>query len=78
MSEATPVKKPAGRARYELDDRLKAYKGIWVLVEHEQGEVHPVSWELMGEARKLADMFAANFAQYLPFIDDGVKAVAIG
>ncbi len=29
-------------------------------------------------ARKLADMFAANFAQYLPYIDDDVKAVAIG
>ena len=30
------------------------------------------------QARKLADMFAANFAQYLPFIDERVKAVAIG
>ena len=62
MSEATPVKKPAGRTRYELDDRLKAYKGIWVLVEHEQGEVHPVSWELMGEARKLADILGVEVA----------------
>jgi phosphoenolpyruvate carboxykinase (ATP) len=30
------------------------------------------------QARKLADMFAANFAQYLPYIDAEVKAVAIG
>lgn len=62
MSEATPTKKPAGRGKYELDDRLKAYKGIWVFVEHEQGEVHPVSWELMGEARKLADKLGLEVA----------------
>jgi phosphoenolpyruvate carboxykinase (ATP) len=30
------------------------------------------------QARKLVDMFAANFAQYLPHIDAEVKAVAIG
>jgi electron transfer flavoprotein alpha subunit len=62
MSEATPEKKPAGRGKYELDDRLKAYKGIWVFVEHEQGEVHPVSWELMGEARKLAENLGVEVA----------------
>ncbi|RZI42982.1 electron transfer flavoprotein subunit alpha/FixB family protein [Herbaspirillum sp. HC18] len=62
MSETTPEKRPAGRGKYELDDRLKAYKGIWVFVEHEQGEVHPVSWELMGEARKLADKLGTEVA----------------
>mgnify|MGYP002152625876 CR=1 FL=1 len=30
------------------------------------------------QAKKLVDMFAANFEQYLPFIDEDVKAVAIG
>jgi phosphoenolpyruvate carboxykinase (ATP) len=29
------------------------------------------------QARKLVAMFAANFAQYLPFIDEDVKAAAI-
>ena len=29
------------------------------------------------QAEKLADMFANNFAQYVPFIDEDVKAVAI-
>jgi electron transfer flavoprotein alpha subunit len=61
-SQATPAQKPAGRSKYELDDRLKAYKGIWVFVEHEQGHVHPVSWELMGEARKLADRLGVEVA----------------
>ncbi|MFP1643829.1 phosphoenolpyruvate carboxykinase [Pontitalea aquivivens] len=30
------------------------------------------------QARKLVEMFAANFAQYVPYIDDDVKAAAIG
>ncbi len=33
--------------------------------------------EYDAQARKLVAMFAANFAQYLPFIDDDVKAAAI-
>ena len=30
------------------------------------------------QARKLVEMFAENFAQYVPFIDDTVKEAAIG
>lgn len=59
MSETTPAKKPVGR-KFELDERFKSYKGIWVFVEHEQGRVHPVSWELLGEARKLADQLGVD------------------
>ena len=32
----------------------------------------------LSQAAKLVQMFADNFAQYVPFIDDDVKAVAIG
>lgn len=47
----------AGRAsmKKELPERFKDYKNVWVVVEIERGRVHPVSWELMGEGRKLAD-----------------------
>ncbi len=34
---------------------LGTWKGVWVNVELERGRVHPVSWELLGEGRKLAD-----------------------
>lgn len=55
-----PVKKPVGRGRnLELPDHLKSYKGVWVFIEHDRGHVHPVSWELMGAARKLADALGA-------------------
>ncbi|MBZ4021080.1 phosphoenolpyruvate carboxykinase (ATP) [Rhodobacter sp. TJ_12] len=30
------------------------------------------------QAKKLVEMFAENFAQYVPYVDDEVKAVAIG
>ena len=51
---AAPAKRPAGRRNVELSDELKAYKGVWVFIEHDRGHVHSVSWELVGEARKLA------------------------
>ncbi|MFZ3139189.1 electron transfer flavoprotein subunit alpha/FixB family protein [Polaromonas sp.] len=54
---AAPAKRPAGRGgrNLELSEELKAYKGVWVFIEHDRGHVHSVSWELVGEARKLAD-----------------------
>lgn len=61
MSEANEPKKPA-RKKFELDPKLAAYKGVWVFVEHERGSVHPVSWELMGEGRKLADKLGVELA----------------
>lgn len=54
-TKPAPAPRKAGKGKYELDDRLKAYQGVWVFVEHERGEVHSVSWELLGEGRKLAD-----------------------
>ncbi len=29
--------------------------GVWVVIEYQRGDVAPVSWELLGEGRKLAD-----------------------
>jgi electron transfer flavoprotein alpha subunit len=70
MSEAAPkpaAPKAAGRAgrNTELSEALKAYKGVWVFVEHDRGHVNPVSWELMGEARKLADKLQVEVAGVL-------------
>ena len=77
MSEAPkPVNPPqaaagavrtAGRSgrNTELPEHLKAYKGVWVFVEHDRGHVNPVSWELLGEARKLADKLQVSVAGVL-------------
>ncbi len=56
MSDRPPPAAPARSAmKKELPERFKAYKNVWVMVELERGQIHPVSWELMGEGRKLAD-----------------------
>lgn len=67
MSEAPKPAAPAarGRKKLELDPRLAAYKGVWVFIEHERGTVHPVSWELLGEGRKLADKLGVELAGVL-------------
>jgi electron transfer flavoprotein alpha subunit len=58
---ATPAP-AANRRKVQLDPRLAAYKGVWVFIEHERGITHPVSWELLGEARKLADKLGVEVA----------------
>ncbi|MFA5951977.1 MAG: electron transfer flavoprotein subunit alpha/FixB family protein [Hyphomicrobium sp.] len=59
---ATPA--PAGRAatKKALSEHLKAYKHVWVFVEQERGQIHPVSWELLGAGRKLADKLKVDLA----------------
>jgi electron transfer flavoprotein alpha subunit len=65
MSE-TPTK-PAGRAatKKELPEHLKAYRHVWVFMELEHGHVHPVSHELLGEGRKLADKLGVELGAVL-------------
>lgn len=64
MTEAKPA--PAapsrGKMKAELSEHFKAYKDVWVFVELERGQVHPVSWELMGEGRKLANKLGVELA----------------
>ena len=63
MSElpAKPVKKP----KRVLPERFVSYKGVWVFIEHEHGHVHPVSWELLGKGRELADQLGVELAGVL-------------
>src|SRR5713226_1261719 len=64
MSEPAKTPTPAGRAaaRKELPEHFKTYKHVWVFIEQERGQVHPVSWELMGAGRKLADKLGVEVA----------------
>jgi electron transfer flavoprotein alpha subunit len=76
MSEAPKPAAPraAGRAgrNTELPEHLKAYKGVWVFIEHDRGHVHPVSWELqvgvagvlMGGPDEPLDTFAREAYAY--------------
>lgn len=70
MSDAakpTPAARPAGRAgmKKELPEHFKAYRHVWVFVEYEHGAIHPVSLELLGEGRKLANKLGVELAGVL-------------
>ncbi|CAH2030035.1 electron transfer flavoprotein subunit alpha [Trichlorobacter ammonificans] len=39
-----------------------AYRGVWVFIEQEEGEVAKVSWELLGKGRELADKLGVELA----------------
>lgn len=58
-----------------------AYKDVWVFIEHEHGKVASVSFELLGEGRKLADVLGCKLCGMLfgEKVDDFIKeAVAYG
>ncbi|GGI33637.1 MULTISPECIES: electron transfer flavoprotein subunit alpha/FixB family protein [Bradyrhizobium] len=57
---ASPSSRAA--AKKQLSDRFKTYKHVWVFIEQERGQVHSVSWELMGVGRKLADKLKVDLA----------------
>ncbi|SKA07739.1 electron transfer flavoprotein subunit alpha [Selenihalanaerobacter shriftii] len=43
------------KEKEELPPELQQYKGVWVFIEQVQNEVAPVSWELLGEGKKIAN-----------------------
>ncbi|MHB8172818.1 MAG: FAD-binding protein [Thermincolia bacterium] len=57
--EPKPDKKVA------LEGELADYKGVWVFIEQMENQIAPVSWELLGEGRKLADKLGVELAGVL-------------
>ncbi|RCW24058.1 electron transfer flavoprotein alpha subunit apoprotein [Ciceribacter lividus] len=59
-----PAAPAAGRAgmKKELPEHFKSYKHVWVAIEMERGQVHPVSYELLGCGRTLADKLGVQLA----------------
>lgn len=47
------------------------WKGIAVYVDHTEGEIHPVTLELIGKARELADQI--NYPVYAVFMGSGIS-----
>lgn len=63
-----PVKdyaKTEKKAVTEPVNRGDVWSGVWVVIEYNRGEVAPVSWELLGEGRKLADAIGCELAGVL-------------
>ena len=61
MAEA-PAAPSRATMKKELPERFRDYKHVWVNIELERGQVHPVSFELLGEGRKLADKLGVELA----------------
>jgi electron transfer flavoprotein alpha subunit len=53
---------------------IEEYKGVWVFIEVKDGRIAPVSLELLGAGRNLADKLQVELAGIL--IGDGVKPLA--
>jgi len=49
-------------------------QGVWVFVEHRRGQVAPVVYELLGQARRLADVLGTKVSAVLA--GEGVAALA--
>jgi electron transfer flavoprotein alpha subunit len=66
-AKPAPANAGGGRAgmKKELPEHFKAYKHVWVFIEYEHGEIHPVSLELLGEGRKLANALDVELAGVL-------------
>ncbi len=44
---------------------LSAYKDVWVFVEQQEGKIQPISYELLGQGRKLADQLSMKLCAVL-------------
>ena len=79
MCKLCVKKGPKGAIEY-IEDENKAlidkskWKGIAVYVEHSEGEIHPVTYELVGKARELANK--VNQEVYCIFIGSNIKIKA--
>ena len=73
------VKKgPAGVMEFIETEEIKVDKSLWkgigVYVDHVEGVIHPVTMELIGKARELAEV--VNFPVYCVFIGHNIKEKA--
>jgi electron transfer flavoprotein alpha subunit len=49
----------------EAQSDVSAWKGVWVFVEQNNGKAHPVSWELLGVGRNLANDLDVELAAFI-------------
>jgi electron transfer flavoprotein alpha subunit len=75
MCKICVKKGPAGVMEFVETETVKIDKSLWkgigVYVDHVEGEIHPVTMELIGKARELAAV--VNFQVYCVFIGHNIK-----
>ncbi|MBC2478168.1 electron transfer flavoprotein subunit alpha, partial [Clostridium beijerinckii] len=75
MCKLCVKKGPKGAVEY-IEDEVKeidksAWNGIGVYVDHVEGEIHPVTYELIGKARELAGKI--NHPVYAVFVGNNIS-----
>jgi electron transfer flavoprotein alpha subunit len=58
--------------------QLEEWTDVWVFVESERGEAHPVAWELLGEGRRLADELGLALAGVVMGPPDAATRAIVG
>ncbi|MBU1862519.1 MAG: electron transfer flavoprotein subunit alpha [Candidatus Omnitrophica bacterium] len=53
------------RRHHEDKEKLTAYKGVWIFCEQKKGVVQSISYELLGEGRRLADRLGVELSSIL-------------
>ena len=75
MCKMCVKKGPEGAFIYEEGEVVAInkdeWRGITVYVEHSEGEIHPVTFELIGKARELASKI--NHPVYCVFVGNNIK-----
>lgn len=75
MCKLCVKKGPEGVFEFEEDQRVEInkdeWRGITVYVDHHEGEIHPVTYELIGKAREMAAKI--NHPVYCIFVGSNIK-----
>ena len=75
MCKMCVKKGPKGAFEFEEDNIVEInkdeWKGVTVYVEHSEGEIHPVTYELIGKARELAKKI--DHPVYCVFVGNNIK-----
>ena len=69
-----PVEALALPARAAADESLDSFRGVWVWVEQFNGRAGEISWEMMGQGRRLADTLGVPLTACV--LGHGMDAVA--
>lgn len=72
---------PVGAIKLEKEEKVavidtSAYKDVWIFIEHEFGKIASVSFELLGEGRRLADSLGCKLCAMLLCDSDMVEPFA--
>ncbi len=59
-----------------MEQNKDDFRGVWVVAEQRRGELHKVTYELLGKGRELADRLGTELAAVLP--GENIKEMADG